>query len=187
MIEIRAEGGGPGWTRHVLDVKRGAIPVALRYDKGLRQRLTEVLRGSFQSYFLEFAPIAPSTADHAAEFVLVDSPALARITPDSDAFRSVFARKPGEIVTSPNLSGDAVLVLPRPTGADWADLARFVRSAPAPLVDQLWTEVGAACVTWQDTREAPLWLSTSGLGVHWLHVRLDTAPKYYSHREYRVA
>jgi hypothetical protein len=31
----------------------------------------------------------------------------------------------------------------------------------------------------------PLWLSTSGLGVAWLHVRLDSRPKYYSYAPYR--
>jgi len=32
--------------------------------------------------------------------------------------------------------------------------------------------------------DTPLWLSTAGLGVSWLHVRLDTRPKYYRHRVY---
>jgi protoheme ferro-lyase len=31
---------------------------------------------------------------------------------------------------------------------------------------------------------APMWLSTAGLGVHWLHVRLDSRPKYDRHRVY---
>jgi hypothetical protein len=30
----------------------------------------------------------------------------------------------------------------------------------------------------------PVWLSTAGAGVAWLHVRLDDRPKYYSHRPY---
>jgi len=29
------------------------------------------------------------------------------------------------------------------------------------------------------------WVSTSGLGVAWLHVRVDSKPKYYSHEAYR--
>jgi len=31
----------------------------------------------------------------------------------------------------------------------------------------------------------PRWLSTSGLGVSYLHVRIDKRPKYYSFDEYR--
>jgi len=33
--------------------------------------------------------------------------------------------------------------------------------------------------------EAYFWLSTSGLGIAWLHVRLDERPKYYTHAPYR--
>ena len=31
---------------------------------------------------------------------------------------------------------------------------------------------------------SPRWLSTSGLGISYLHVRIDKRPKYYSHQEY---
>ena len=33
--------------------------------------------------------------------------------------------------------------------------------------------------------DRPLWLSTSGAGVAWLHVRLDDRPKYIQHAPYR--
>ncbi len=33
----------------------------------------------------------------------------------------------------------------------------------------------------------PVWLSTAGAGVSWLHVRLDDRPKYYGHGPYRTA
>ena len=33
---------------------------------------------------------------------------------------------------------------------------------------------------------ATRWLSTSGLAVHYLHVRIDKRPKYYNHQEYLV-
>ncbi len=34
---------------------------------------------------------------------------------------------------------------------------------------------------------APRWLNTSGLGVPWLHVRIDSRPKYITYRPYRDA
>ena len=34
--------------------------------------------------------------------------------------------------------------------------------------------------------EETTWLSTSGLGVYWLHVRLDSYPKYYTYRPYKA-
>ena len=33
----------------------------------------------------------------------------------------------------------------------------------------------------------PRWLSTAGLGVPWLHLRLDTRPKYYQYGPYKNA
>jgi hypothetical protein len=33
----------------------------------------------------------------------------------------------------------------------------------------------------------PVWLSTAGAGVSWLHVRLDDQPKYYGFALYRSA
>ncbi len=30
-----------------------------------------------------------------------------------------------------------------------------------------------------------LWVSTSGAGVYWLHLRLDSYPKYYTYSPYR--
>jgi len=35
--------------------------------------------------------------------------------------------------------------------------------------------------------ERRLWISTAGGGVAWLHVRLDSSPKYYGFRPYAVA
>jgi hypothetical protein len=49
--------------------------------------------------------------------------------------------------------------------------------------DALWIEV--AEVHDGAMGEEPRWLSTSGLGVFWLHVRLDQRPKYYAHTPYR--
>ena len=37
----------------------------------------------------------------------------------------------------------------------------------------------------QTVNDKPTWLSTAGMGVAWLHVRLDQRPKYYAHRPYR--
>ncbi|MGB1216866.1 MAG: DUF6940 family protein [Saprospiraceae bacterium] len=30
-----------------------------------------------------------------------------------------------------------------------------------------------------------MWLSTAGLGVYWLHIRMDNRPKYYKHKAYK--
>ncbi|HLR31307.1 MAG TPA: hypothetical protein VK074_02380, partial [Fodinibius sp.] len=32
--------------------------------------------------------------------------------------------------------------------------------------------------------EEPRWLSTNGMGVFWLHMRIDRRPKYYQTEDY---
>jgi hypothetical protein len=65
-----------------------------------------------------------------------------------------------------------------------AHLAAFVRSASADVIDDLWSSVGRAVARRRAAKPDPVWISTAGLGVYWLHVRLDDRPKYYRHRAF---
>ena len=90
-----------------------------------------------------------------------------------------------DVIVFLNLGGDATLVAPKPAGPAEAypHLAAFVRRASREQQQRLWCEVGAAVA--ESIGTDPLWVSTSGLGVYWLHVRLDSRPKYYQFPEYR--
>jgi hypothetical protein len=46
----------------------------------------------------------------------------------------------------------------------------------------LWRNVGETMQ--QRITDRPVWLNTAGGGVSWLHVRLDSWPKYYRFRPY---
>jgi hypothetical protein len=138
----------------------------------------------FEAYFWETPPVTRATAVGMFEFVLVDSPELAALAPEPGAFAGHFT--PSQpVATFANLGGDALLVAPAPQGppAAYAHLAAFARQAPMEQQHALWRAVGAAAA--QRLSPAPLWLSTSGLGVAWLHVRLDERPKYYTYAPYR--
>ncbi len=90
------------------------------------------------------------------------------------------------MTTFDNLGHDAVLVAPVgavPEGC--AHLASWCRTAPEAEQHALWKAVGRAVLAWWERTPDPLWLSTSGLGVPWLHVRLNRRPKYITHRPYR--
>lgn len=39
----------------------------------------------------------------------------------------------------------------------------------------------------QNLNDAPIWLNTAGAGVPWLHIRLDSRPKYYRYQPYTLA
>ncbi|MEM7785724.1 MAG: hypothetical protein AAF623_20425, partial [Planctomycetota bacterium] len=59
----------------------------------------------------------------------------------------------------------------------------FLATCSASQESQLWHHVGKAML--RRVSSEPVWLSTAGGGVPWLHIRLDNSPKYYSHRLYR--
>jgi hypothetical protein len=148
---------------------------------------TAITECSFDAFFWETPPVSKATLERPFEFVLVASTALSRLTPDPSPFRSHFSSHRSEsVLTFPNLGGDALLVVPAPVVDDacYAHLARFLRAAPSSQVDVFWRSVGRAM---QDrVSSTPTWLSTAGMGVSWLHLRLDSRPKYYRHEPYKT-
>lgn len=140
----------------------------------------------FAAFRWECSPLQQTlTPSTAFECMLIDAPELVRPA-DSSAFADAFDRSHGALVTTfQNLGGDAQLVVPLPLGEDAAypHLAAFVRSAPEEQRDAFWQQLGR-CVQ-RGRHDAPLWVSTAGDGVPWLHVRLDQRPKYYRTQAYR--
>lgn len=143
----------------------------------------------YEAVFWETNPVSIESLDQPFEFVLVDAPALAQVAPQPDAFREHFDSPDADLwVTSfENLGRDAALVVPMPVADPgvYPHLARFVRKAPPEQVDATWQAVATAMQERLAQSEGRIWLSTSGLGVYWVHIRLDTRPKYYTHRPYR--
>ena len=140
---------------------------------------------SMSAYFWETPPVTKATVERAFEFVLIDSPKLADIEPDPSDFQQHFNSATFEVVSFANLGNDALLVVPCPITDVLASthLASFVRQAPSSQQHLLWQTVGHELQ--QRLGDRPIWLSTSGLGVHWLHVRLDSSPKYYCFEPYK--
>ncbi len=156
----------------------------LERDQGFGRWYSELLAGvSYKAFFWEHPPLCNANIDSETEFVLLRSPTLASLSPDPQSFKAHFKRD-DDIVSFHSLGGDAFLIAPGPSEplAACVHLAAFLRDAPRTQVQDLWCETGRA------VREALsdrfLWLSTSGLGVAWLHIRLDSYPKYYQHRPY---
>ncbi len=142
----------------------------------------------YDAYLWETPPITRVTSTRTFEFVFVESLDLARLSPDPVAFAQHFEAADIEIgvVSFWNLGGDARLVAPSPRDSltTYPHLAAFARAAPSSQQHAFWSAVGANVADTLSDR--PLWLSTNGLGVAWLHVRLDTRPKYYTFQPYRT-
>jgi hypothetical protein len=150
---------------------------------------SQLAASPFGAFRWETPSVTTATANRPFEFVLLDSPSLAR-SADQEAFADQFrtASKSGEkaeIAVFQNLGGDAILVVPLPRSSPsvYVHLATFVREAPASQQVALWQSVGEAMANRISSK--PVWLSTAGAGVAWLHVRLDDRPKYYGYAEFR--
>lgn len=157
---------------------------AWQQDVTFRNFFIDLLLASpYPAFRWETPPITAATASRPFEFVLINSPGLAR-SPDRQTFAQHFQSKQG-IVTFPNLGKDAVLVVPCPSNplVDYGHLGAFIRQASKTQQQELWTAVGDAMANRLD--DQPVWLSTAGGGVAWLHVRLDDYPKYYHYQPYR--
>ena len=171
-----AHGGGT--------VTRLRFLTELATEPGLRAALTAQLRAApYPAFAWETPALGKDTLALPAEVAIVDSPALARASADPAPFAEQLAAASDDIATFPNLGKDAILVVPQPRAAPRSThLAEFVRTAPDAVVDALWKSVGLAVKRRLGSK--PLWVSTAGLGVSWLHVRLDDRPKYYRHHAY---
>jgi hypothetical protein len=157
-------------------------------DRSFRSFFISILVDApYSAYFWETPPVTSTSFDRQFEFVLVDSPQLADVRADQSAFTNHFASaEPGaSVIEFSNLGGDATLVVPCPCGSlpAYSQISAFARQAPEDQQDQLWQLVGAALERQLGTQ--PVWVSTSGLGIYWLHVRLDSTPKYYTYDPYR--
>ena len=157
-------------------------------DQEFRRFFISVLADApFPAYFWETPPVTRSTIKQEFEFVLVDSQSLAGVRSDEQAFANHFASaKPGaSVIGFPNLGGDAVLVVPCPGEplSAYSQISTFARQAPVDQQHELWSMVGAALE--RQLGLQPVWLNTSGLSIYWLHIRLDSSPKYYTHEPYR--
>lgn len=165
---------------------------AWQHDETFRRFFIDLLRGSpWPACYFETPPICRSNAIRPFEFVLIDSRLLAGVAPEPDVFGEHFAAPQSQdgVTTFANLGGDAVLVAPCPVGPvdAYPHLSAFVRLAPPSQQHALWRQVGYAAESWLRDRPEPVWISTAGQGVFWLHVRLDRRPKYYNFQPYRRA
>ncbi len=144
-------------------------------------------RSPQQAFFWEHPPLTVRSIDDVAEYVLIDSASLAGLRPDPRPFKDKFDSAAGaDVIAFDNLSGDARLVVPTPVGPldAYTHLAAFVRGAQKEQVLSLWKKTAEALFETLGTK--PRWLSTAGLGVSWLHLRLDSRPKYYRYRPYKT-
>ena len=131
----------------------------------------------------ETPPVTNLTLDKAHEFVVIKSDSHARISEDWTPFTEHF--RAGELaVAFLNLGKNGTMIAPNPDSSfDGSSIASFLNTASPDRIYALWSLIGLKIS--QQLHDRPIWLSTAGLGVSWLHVRLDSRPKYYRYKPYK--
>lgn len=164
--------------------------------ENFREFLTLTLKKSYlMSFFFECSPISRKLYKQNApfSFYLIDAPELENVIPDNRAF-DMYEKCDDETgaISTVSKSKDAVLVIPCPrmiddeNSADYGDdrwygtLRQFVDNSDAFSYDSLWYTVGKKLVSLlKKYRKRTLYLNTHGTAVPWLHIRIDSKPKYY--------
>ncbi|MDZ7720971.1 MAG: hypothetical protein U5K72_19280 [Balneolaceae bacterium] len=171
------EDGSPISNRYFLELLRDSQPFREFYNGFLAD-------SDYEAFFWENKPITNNNLGDDYECNILNSDFLAGRSPDAQTFKQYFKR--GQlVVTFPNLGNDAELIVPCPQKKNdcYTHIGTFVRNADDDQIDEFWRITGRE--TLKAIGSKPKWLSTSGLGVFWLHVRIDTIPKYYQTKEYK--
>jgi hypothetical protein len=164
----------------------------LRYDDFLSQLLENdafrsfwirLLREvPFNAYHWETPPVSIANKSQPFEFVVSSTPGI-DLPPNYSPFEQYF-RSGDKVAVFDNLGGDAKLVAPVPPEEEqnYSHIGTYTKNSSEQEQHALWQKVGQR--TQQKISGQPLWLNTAGGGVAWLHVRLDSRPKYYRYQPY---
>ena len=166
----------------------GEVLEVWRRDALCRKVYIFTLKGiPFTAFRWETPPVTKETLDRAFECAVIDHPELERPA-DASAFREKLSGLSAQtqVTTFANLDKDATLIVPTKQAENdaYGHLAAFSKKAPYEQQDKLWQEVGALMLESIDSD--PIWLNTAGDGVPWLHIRLDSRPKYYWYKTYKL-
>ena len=161
------------------------IQAMLTSDELILEFNSTLIDSKFDAFFWEVKPVSLELINQDFEFVLVNSNALKGIAQNDTSFKNFFEENKA-VVNFPNLRKDAELIVPTPISSQtkYAHIANFVRTADQNQIVDFWKKVVE--VYSSKIGHEMKWLSTSGLGVYWLHVRVDSRPKYYQHLEYKL-
>lgn len=193
---LQALGHAGSLRAQLLDDARPArfddVLAAWHDDEAFCARWCDMLAAlPMQACFWELPPLTPASSLDAFECVMRPAPGLAAAQPQAQPFAAHFQRHADPAQAAAVFAGlgrDALMIAPCPRAphAAYTHLLAFVRAAPRWQAVAIWPILArtVASLRAAGIRREPLWISTSGSGVHWLHLRLDSRPKYYQHAPY---
>ncbi|WP_144392863.1 DUF6940 family protein [Pleionea sediminis] len=153
-------------------------------NKYFVQFFSQALLGvGFVAFRWEMPALTKSNLEQPFECVVIDAPELDR-APDYTPFKAYLEACNLSVLSFDNLGADATLVVPNILQSrNFCHLAQFLREADEDLKCSLWRLVSETML--ERLSSQPIWLNTSGDGVAWLHVRIDSRPIYYQYLPYK--
>jgi hypothetical protein len=153
------------WKEVIKSLKGHATIDTLKY-----KLIRELINVPYEAYLWECDQVDMKKP---FRFAVYDSQTLAKRTQDTNAFNGkINCHK--NVIAFPSLSKDTDLVVPcrKYNNSVYTSISTFSRTVPIKQQVAFWQKVGK-------TIGEDDWVSTSGLGVSWLHVRVEKYPKYY--------
>ncbi|CAN0448825.1 unnamed protein product, partial [Pylaiella littoralis] len=114
------------------------------------------------------------------EFIQKTTAAARELPVTMKGDNSIFTKLNGKTtpVSFYNLDKSATLVSPPDSGKNFSHIATFHKHCSVQEREDLWRQV-AVSVEKKLKKGEGVYVSTHGTGVPWLHVRIETTPKYY--------
>lgn len=159
------------WKKVISDWKEGAnLPC---YPRNIRKQ-----------FFWETSYIDKEMKEEYDE-KFIESERLEQQEYNPEAFLEYIENSDNDYVTSfPNLKKDSMLVIPIPRSSNFTSLKFFMDFSSDRQYRYFWRRVAEEIENMLLEHEG-VWVSTHGLGVPYLHVRIDTYPKYYQTRRFK--
>ena len=139
----------------------------------------------YEEFFWEHPAVKTAYLDRPYETILLKSSSFKNRKVDERSFKEKIETE-ALIAVFPNLGKNATLVVPTKhhSPAIYKHLGSFLRAASSLQVQAIFQQLGETLLA-EITKGKLVWLNTAGLGVIWLHIRLDSRPKYYKVATYK--
>ena len=131
-----------------------------------------------KSFFWETKPITNLNDDY--KEIFIENSILSKLKQNYSSFEEHIKKSKNKYVTSfYNLSKTSLLIIPIPKiNKNFATLKDFTDNASITQKKEFWKYVSKKIKEFSSKNDK-IYVSTHGLGVSYLHIRLDTIPKYY--------
>ena len=158
------------WKDKLLEWKNGIIPK--------HNNLTK-------SFFWETSCVTKSLSTEYKE-KYIENNELHKMKQNYQSFaKKINASQHKDVLSFFNLSKTSLLVVPKPrSNKKFTTLKQFMDNATEKQQKVFWRKV-VSCIHKMLKTHDKVWVSTHGRGVPYLHVRIDTVPKYYLTKQFK--